>query len=290
MRASTPSSRRRAIARRTELPGEVVHRRLPRQLRAALRGHPLRASSPPASSDQLLALIEIYVGRIAPGHAEVRLDEVRGTSPRPTSPGWAARRRQRLLLPRAQPGHPHRVRPPGRHRVRQQHAVAQPHPHHRAHAERQRLREGPAAAALRAAPPAFGLASDAAVSSIAAASPRSPASRAPPRPATASGACPSRAASRARCSGVAGPPRCAPAAGPGRPAPVRHGRGGGGVRAPARSTRRLRGGRRRSPAHRAGAGPVSHCLARRAGEPARGRGRCGAGPWSPRRGPCSLRR
>ena len=64
------------------------------------------------------------------------------------------RRRQRLLLPHPQPGDPDRVRPPARaSRSTTTSPIAQPHPHRGAHAERQRLRQGPAAPALRAQPP-----------------------------------------------------------------------------------------------------------------------------------------
>ena len=49
----------------------------------------------------------------------------------------------RLLLPGAESGDPHRVRPPVRGRVRQRCSDTAAHPHRRADPERQRLREGP---------------------------------------------------------------------------------------------------------------------------------------------------
>jgi len=54
------------------------------------------------------------------------------------------RRDRCVLLPRAQPGDAHRVRPPRRRRLRQHRSVAPPHPHARAHAKRRRLRPRPA--------------------------------------------------------------------------------------------------------------------------------------------------
>ena len=59
-------------------------------------------------------------------------------------------RRQPVLLPGAEPGDLHRVRPPRRRVPDQSGAGEIPRPHHRAHAERQRLRLRSAAAALQA--------------------------------------------------------------------------------------------------------------------------------------------
>ena len=106
----------------------------------------------PEQQSLLLDLINVYVGRIRPGHAEVRVDEVKAHLDE-TWFAWMGQLRsgQPVLLPRPQPGDPDRVRPPARHRARQRRADAEPHPHAGAHAERQRLRQGSAAAALRAA-------------------------------------------------------------------------------------------------------------------------------------------
>jgi len=86
----------------------------------------------------LRALIREYVDNMAEGHA--RLDRWHG-------------RGFRLLLPDPEPGDPDRVRPPEPRRAAP-HAGAHPgaHPHRGPDAERQRLRQGPAAPAPRTAP------------------------------------------------------------------------------------------------------------------------------------------
>jgi len=62
------------------------------------------------------------------------------------------RGRWRVLLPHPESGDPDRVRPPAPGRARPHRpAHAQPHPHRGAHAQRQRLRQGPAAATSPAA-------------------------------------------------------------------------------------------------------------------------------------------
>ena len=62
---------------------------------------------------QLLALVALYVGNMSEGHAKVRMDEVRAHLDR-THFAWIGKTDawQRVLLPRAQPGHPDRVRSP----------------------------------------------------------------------------------------------------------------------------------------------------------------------------------
>src|SRR5262249_18476980 len=64
---------------------------------------------------------------------------------------WRVRRPRPLLLPHLQSSRAHRIRPSARHRVCERRTHARSYPHGRAHPERQRLRQGLAAPALRAA-------------------------------------------------------------------------------------------------------------------------------------------
>ena len=109
-----------------------------------------------SQQEQLLALIGLYVGAMDDGHARVKMAEVRAISIARGSRGSAGPIPAAFLLPHPQPGRPHRVRsseadrhppPPG-----SEHADDSAHPHGRADAERQRLRQGSAAPALPDAP------------------------------------------------------------------------------------------------------------------------------------------
>src|SRR5262249_28601806 len=63
---------------------------------------------------------------------------------------WRVRRPRALLLPHLQSSRAHRIRPPARNRLCERRTHARSYPHGRAHPERQRLRQGLAAPALRA--------------------------------------------------------------------------------------------------------------------------------------------
>ena len=75
-------------------------------------------------------LIETYIGRMRPGHAEVRLEEVQRHLGE-TYFAWigACDDDERLLLPRPEPGHADRVRPPARHRASQNDEPTRAHIH-----------------------------------------------------------------------------------------------------------------------------------------------------------------
>ena len=118
----------------------------------------LRASALSASQRRdLLGLIAAYAAPLPSGPLEARLDESGAASC-----GYAflldrrLRRNQPVLLSHPEPGDFHRVRSPCRRVSDQCRAGQIPRSHHRAHAERQRLRHRSAAAALpaRAASPA----------------------------------------------------------------------------------------------------------------------------------------
>ena len=74
-----------------------------------------------AEQSMLWDVVRTYVGRIRDGHSDVTMDDIRAHMDE-TYFAWMGEctRRRRLLLPRAQPRHPHRVRPPGRRGIRQQ--------------------------------------------------------------------------------------------------------------------------------------------------------------------------
>ena len=109
-----------------------------------------------AQRTQLLDLIALYVGNMDDGHAKVKMADVRAHLDR-TYFAWIGPTdaEQRLLLPHPQPGDPDRVRSPapGGHPApdRSEPADAPAHSRGGADAERQRLRQGSAAAALPAA-------------------------------------------------------------------------------------------------------------------------------------------
>ena len=99
----------------------------------------------------LLALMGTYVDWTGDGHADVT---TRGSRRPPRRDVVLVvrrlRRRGALLLPGAQPGDPHRVRPPSRRGVRQRGAQPPSRAHRRAHPERRRLRRRPPSPAPRA--------------------------------------------------------------------------------------------------------------------------------------------
>ena len=152
VRALTDAQRGRVILSPT-LPGEAFTAAFRDNFELRYEG--LRFDQLSTAQQALLVdLLATYVGRIRPGHAEIRMEEVRRHLGE-THFAWMGRvrRGQRLLLPRGQLRHPRRVRPPARHRVRQRRAVTHPYPHGGAYAERQRLWPGPAAPAPRAVRP-----------------------------------------------------------------------------------------------------------------------------------------
>ena len=107
-----------------------------------------------AQQKQLLAVIDEYVGNMPAGHAKMRMQEVEKHLERHLlRVDRRDRRRGRLLLPHPQPRHPHRVRPPDAGRPPGTEGSG-PHPRAlgRQDAERQRLRQGSPAPALRGAP------------------------------------------------------------------------------------------------------------------------------------------
>ena len=110
-----------------------------------------------AEREQLLHLIALYVGNMDDGHARVKMDEVRAhLATNLVRVDREDRARQRLLLPHPQPRDPDRVRSSaaGRYPAPDRGSVAADggaHPYRGADAERKRLREGSAPAALPAA-------------------------------------------------------------------------------------------------------------------------------------------
>ena len=149
IRALTPAQRARTVLAQ-ELPGEAFTAAFRDNL--ALRYEGIRFGDlSGVQQSQLVRLVEVYVGRIREGHDRIRMDEVTrhlGDMHFAWMGGFDAE--SVVLLPAAQPGHSHRVRPPARDRLRQRPAVPPPHPHRGAHAERQRLRQGSPAPAPRA--------------------------------------------------------------------------------------------------------------------------------------------
>ena len=118
----------------------------------------LRASALSAQQQRdLMDLVEAYIAPLPPGPLAARLAEVERHLA-DTHFCWIGgfAEDQPLLLPDSEPGDLHRVRSPRRRFPDQRRAGEVPRPHHRAHAERQRLRHRPAAPALPAggAPPA----------------------------------------------------------------------------------------------------------------------------------------
>jgi Protein of unknown function (DUF3500) len=86
--ALTPEQRRRTILA-TELPGEVFTAAFRDNLELKYEG--IRTGELSSTQqDLLLALLETYVGRIRPGHAGLRVDEVRRHLADTASRGWAA--------------------------------------------------------------------------------------------------------------------------------------------------------------------------------------------------------
>ena len=103
---------------------------------------------------RLLAVARSYTGWKADAHAAVTMAEIESHLDETWFSwygGWSDA--DAVLLPRTQPGDPHRVRPSRGRRVRQHRCVSSPHPHARAHAERRRLRPRPAQGASRALRP-----------------------------------------------------------------------------------------------------------------------------------------
>ena len=116
---------------------------------AGVRGAELSA----AQKQQLLSLVDAYVGNMDDGHAQVKMDEVQ-THLDDTYFAWIGGTddTERLLLPHSQPGDPHRVRSsaPGGPAapLSGDRPDAAARPRRDADAQRQRLRQGPAAPAL----------------------------------------------------------------------------------------------------------------------------------------------
>ena len=106
-----------------------------------------------AQRAMLVDVIGEYVGNMSEGHAKVRMEEVKKHLAE-TYFAWVGGDGQRrgLLLPHPEPGHPDRVRSPDAGRAAgPEGARPHPRPHRRPDAERQRLRQGSPAPALRAA-------------------------------------------------------------------------------------------------------------------------------------------
>ena len=106
---------RAAEARDASKPAKTANNALvagvPRQPGARLRGSAGVGADAAQKRQQLLAVIEEYVGNMADGHAKVQMDDVR-THLDATYFAWIGgiRTRRRLLLPDPQPGDPDRVR------------------------------------------------------------------------------------------------------------------------------------------------------------------------------------
>ncbi|MFT7475649.1 MAG: hypothetical protein ACI81L_002589 [Verrucomicrobiales bacterium] len=89
-----------------------------------------------AQQDLLVELISLYTGRLGPGHAEVKLNDV-------TKSCWRNQvradgrlwRRRCLLLPNYEPADADRVRSPARDQLRQQRAKSTTRAHGRTHAK-----------------------------------------------------------------------------------------------------------------------------------------------------------
>ena len=114
-----------------------------------------------AQREQLVSLVALYVGNMDDGHARVKMDEVRAHLERTwfawvgkTEPGSVFYYRIHSPVVLIEFDH---QRPIGlRHLLDPNAADHAAHPHGGAHAQRQRLRQGPVAAALRAAPAPVG--------------------------------------------------------------------------------------------------------------------------------------
>ena len=103
--------------------------------------------------DCLEALLATYTGRIRPGTPRSAGPRRSVTSARRVSRGSARSTTRARSIIASEPGDPDRVRSPIGHHVRQRQALARPYPHRGANAQRQRLRQGSAAPALRPARP-----------------------------------------------------------------------------------------------------------------------------------------
>ena len=161
MRAFTPEQQKRAIVAHSMMGGDLPEGRrhfadnlhlggafhdnrvVPYE---GLKGDALTASQ----RRDLMDLVDKYLAVLPDGPRAARIAEVEQHLP-DTHFCWIGgfQRDEPVLLPGAEPGHLHRVRPP-RRRVPDQPGAGQiPRPHHRAHAERQRLRLRSVAPALQ---------------------------------------------------------------------------------------------------------------------------------------------
>ena len=108
------------------------------------------------SARTLLSLVAAYVGNMDDGHARVKMTEVQAHLDDTYFAWIGGTDDTRVLLPDPQPGHPDRVRSPApggpAPSLPGRSADAAARARRDAHAQRQRLRQGPAAAALRGAP------------------------------------------------------------------------------------------------------------------------------------------
>ena len=179
MRAFSPEQQKRAIVAHSMMGGDLPEGRrhfadnlhlggafqdnrvVPYE---GLKGDALNA----AQRRDLMDLVEKYLAVLPDGPRRARIAEVERHLP-DTHFCWIGgfSEDEPVLLPGAEPGHLHRVRPPRRRVPDQSGAGEIPRPHHRAHAERQRLRLRSAAAALQdvAASPAGAAATAGAASS-----------------------------------------------------------------------------------------------------------------------------
>jgi hypothetical protein len=86
IRALSADQRNKAILSR-DLPREPFTTAFRDNLELRYEGIRYESLSSP-QRDLLLRLVEVHVGRIRPGHAEIKMEEVKGI-PTPTLPGWA---------------------------------------------------------------------------------------------------------------------------------------------------------------------------------------------------------
>ena len=155
MKSLTPEQRTAATLRTSKTGNENLTEAFKDNVVLDYAGVPARTLND-SQKRQLLTLIGLYVHNMRDEHARVRIDEVNAHMDQdPLRVDRRHRARLRVLLPHPQPGDPDRVRSPeagepaapvpGR-------AEPRSHSRGRAHAERQRLRQGSTAAALRYAP------------------------------------------------------------------------------------------------------------------------------------------